>query len=90
MEHRHRSEDYLDIPDLYTKCIPSSIEKCEFECKDDRVYYCDDNVCNPKSVSVACSAIELSWCENGRHYAHSVVVATASVCPDPGEMARLR
>jgi hypothetical protein len=82
MEHRDRSEDDLDIPDLYTERMTSAVQNREFESQYNGVYYGDDNVCDSEGISVAFSAIEHPWCEDGRHPAHNVVVATVPVYPD--------
>ena len=87
MEYRDRSEDDLNIPDLYAEGIPSAVKKCEFGSQYDGVYYGEDNVCNAESIGVAFSAIEDPWCENRRHPAHNAEVAAVSVCPDPGATA---
>jgi len=87
VEHRDRSEDNLDISDLYAEGISSAVKKCEFESQYDGVYYGDDNVCNAESIGVAFPAVEHPCCENGRHPAHSAEVTAVSVYPDPGATA---
>lgn len=83
MKHRDRSEDDLDVPDLYAKGIPSAVKKCELESQHDGVYYGDDNVCNPKGIGIAFSAVEDPFCENWCHSSHAAEGGTVSVCPDP-------